>query len=66
MEKLFEVEATVSQVRRYKVLATNAGTAEAMVAELVEEDPKGLDGDVEYDVLESLSEDIFAYASEDE
>jgi hypothetical protein len=66
MDKLYDVEVTVSQVRRYKIPATNAGTAEAMVAELVEEDPKGLDAEVEWDVLESVSEDVFAYVSEDE
>lgn len=67
MEHLFDVEVTVVQTRRYKnIPATNAGTAEAVVTQLVEDDPKGLDGDVEYDVYESLSEDITAYVSEEE
>lgn len=66
MEKLFDVEVVISQVRRYKnISATNPGTAEAIVAELIEEDPKGLDGDVEYEVIESYSEDVSAFKSEE-
>jgi hypothetical protein len=67
MDKLFDVEVVVTQTRRYKnIPASNAGTAEAVVAELVEEDPKGMDSDVEYDVFDSISEDVTAYASENE
>lgn len=67
MEKLYDVEVVVSQVRRYKnISATNPGTAEALIAELVEEDPEGHDHDTQYEVLESMSEDINAFVSEDE
>jgi len=65
MNRLFDVEVTVSQRRVYRIEASNAGTAEAIVAELVEDDPKGRDGDIEYDVVESMSEDVTAYPSED-
>ena len=66
MEKLYDVEVTVSQVRRYRVPANNEGTAETIVANLVEDDPKGLDADIEWEVLESISEDVTAYVSEEE
>lgn len=65
MNKVYDVEVTVSQIRVYKIEASNPGTAEAMVTELVEDDPKGLDGDVDFEVLESVSESVIAYDSEE-
>jgi hypothetical protein len=67
MDRLFDVEVNVTQTRVYKnIPASNAGTAEVIIAELVEEDPTGMDGDAEYEVVDSMSDSVFAYVSEDE
>lgn len=67
MSKLFDVETTVHQLRRYhNIRAGSPGSAESAVNTMVEDDPKGLDDDVEFDVLETYSEDTTAYLSDEE
>jgi hypothetical protein len=64
-QSLYDVEVDVFQTRVYKrVTAKSLADAELTIQAMVEDDPKGLDQDTEFEVTENVIEHTIAYPSQ--